>query len=108
MNYSQNIKFCYLYRDAGNYKNYGEIIFAGHDTIDIKELENLIRLRLIDHLWFYAKNWGIQELYFDKYDGDLDHGFHEFESVLYTNECFNSELSILDFHRLIKESNWKY
>jgi hypothetical protein len=47
-------------------------------------------------------------IYFKKYDNDLDHGFHEFESLTDTDENANSELSILHFHRLIKESNWKY
>jgi len=103
-----NIKFSYLYRDGGKYKNYGNIIFDNHGRIHINELKMIIQSKLIDHHSFYAKCWGIKELYFKKYDNDLDHGFHEFESLTDTDENANSELSILHFHRLIKESNWKY
>ena len=42
-----NIKFSYLYRDAGNYKNYGEVIFANPDEMPIEEVEILIKSKLI-------------------------------------------------------------
>lgn len=81
-----NIKFSYLYRDAGNFKNYGQVIFANPNNLSLEQVMELIKAKLIDGQWFYAKEWGLPDLHFDKWDEELDHGFHEFEGVEFTNE----------------------
>jgi hypothetical protein len=37
-----NIKFNYLYRDGGNYKNYSSVIFRNPTNTDLAELEALM------------------------------------------------------------------
>ncbi len=89
-----NIKFSYLYRDAGNYKNYGSVIFANPNNLSLEHLLELIRPKLIDGTWFHAKEWGLPDLHFDRWDEELDHGFHEFEGVEFTEEEVNSLYSL--------------
>jgi len=43
-----NIRFEYLYRDAGNFKNWGEIIFSNKNNYDADYLEKQVRAVLID------------------------------------------------------------
>lgn len=97
-----NIKFSYLYRDAGNYKIYGEVIFSNPECLSIEELQQLIISKLIDKQWFYAKDWNLPNLHFYKLDEDMDHGFHEFEGLSYTEQEFNASFSLSHFCRLIK------
>ena len=91
-----NIKFSYLYRDAGNYKNYGSAIFANPDNINPFELETLIRPKLDCGLWFYHHQWQLPDLHTGTWDNELDHPWHEFESVEQTGEAPNAEVSISD------------
>ena len=101
-----NIKFSYLYRDAGNYKAFGEVIFENPEGIAIEELEQLIRSKLIDAQWFYAREWTLPDLHFEKWDDDLDHGFHEFEGLTYTAEAANIDLTLSNFRELVKNTSW--
>jgi len=98
-----NIKFSYLYRDSGNYKNFKELIFANPIGLSILDLEKLIKSKLIDGMWFYAKDWGLPELHFEDWDDDLDHGFHEFESLFYCEELENSPISLEIFYKMVNE-----
>jgi hypothetical protein len=41
-----NIRFAYMYRDAGNYKQHGEIIFSNKNQLVLDEVEKQIRLFL--------------------------------------------------------------
>jgi hypothetical protein len=97
-----NIQFNYLYRDAGNYKKYDSVIFANPDNIELSELETLIRSKLIDHEWFYVDQWKVPDLHFGTWDNELDHTFHEFESIEYTEEAANTEIALAEFMGLIK------
>lgn len=92
-----NIKFSYLYRDAGNYKNYGHVIFANPNNFSLEQVMELIKPKLIDGQWFYTKEWGLPDLYFDRWDQELDHGFHEFEGVEFTDEKADSLYSLATF-----------
>jgi hypothetical protein len=57
-----NIKFSYLYRDSGNYKNYRSIIFENPAGIALSTLNEAIQSKLIDGTWFYAAEWGLPDL----------------------------------------------
>jgi len=85
-----NIKFSYFYRDAGNYKQFGYIIFSDPDDVDIVQLEILIRNKLIDETWFYADQWHLPDLHFDGWNNQLDNTFHEFDCINYTDEATNT------------------
>ena len=91
-----NIKFSYLYRDAGNYKNYNNIIFSNPNNISVDQLENSIRNSLIEGLWFDAINWRIPNLQFKEYEWNIefDHCWHEFDLLKETTEKPTSEMTI--------------
>ncbi|MEO7211667.1 hypothetical protein [Mucilaginibacter sp.] len=91
-----NIKFNYLYRDAGNYKNYGSVVFANPDNISLLDLEIFIRANLIEEQWFYNHLWHVPDLHFGTWDNELDHTYHEFESIEYTDEPVNAGFLKID------------
>lgn len=97
-----NIKFNYLYRDGANYKKYGFVIFENPHSISIDYLHNLIKSKLISETWFYVDQWKLPDLHFGTWDNQIDHTFHEFESVEYTSEAANTELTLKEFISLIK------
>jgi hypothetical protein len=82
-----NIKFNYLYRDAGNYKTHGYVVFTNPEGVSLQQMEERIRAKLIDGIWFYAHKWPVPDLHSQKWDDELDHTFHEFEGLEYTNQA---------------------
>ena len=80
-----NIKFNYLYRDAGNYKQFGNIILSNPNNISIDLVTDIIRKNLIDGEFFEAGKWGVPSLFFDTKNED-DHEWHEFENIEITQE----------------------
>jgi hypothetical protein len=92
-----NIKFSYLYRDGGNYKNYGYVVFANPDNLDLVEIRRIIHAKLIDQTWFYAHEWKVPDLNFDKWNIELDVTWHEFECIEYTNQEVDSLRDIQEF-----------
>lgn len=104
----QNVKFLYLYRDAGNNKQYNEVVFSNESGMSIDHLRTTIENNLIEGQWFVAKDLGLQDMFFKEYgwDPDLDHNWHEFEDVEMTEEATTSEEDIADF--LATLSSQKY
>lgn len=92
-----NIKFNYLYRDGGNYKIHGSEFFTNSGNLSVDEIERIVKEALIDGEFFDPKKWDIQLLKFDNWDSELDHFWHEFESVELTSEQSTSDNSIADF-----------
>lgn len=94
---NNNIKFNYLYRDAGNYKEFGEITFTNKDSKSLEEIEFVIRKNLIEGEFFIPEKWNVPRLSFENYSPELDHEYHEFESLEVTNEnpTENSDISSL-------------
>lgn len=76
-----NIRFSYLYRDAGNFKNFGEVIFSNPENVPLNILISKAKLALLDELYFDATSVGVPDLFFDDYDEELDHDWHEFERL---------------------------
>ena len=101
-----NIKFSYLYRDSANNKNFNAIIFDNSANMDVEELEALIRAKLIDGLWFYVNEWQLPDLHFRNYDDRLDHAWHEFESVEYSEEELNVPLNLAELIAKIEKTYW--
>lgn len=81
-----NIRFEYLYRCAGNYKNWGEVVFRNSAGESAESLETRLQDGLIDGEFFVAEQVGLPTLYFDEVDSELDHGWHEFSSLRETDE----------------------
>lgn len=74
----KNTKFYYMYRDAANYKQFGEIVFSGKFTPRDKEL---ILQNLLDSENFIPGDVGIPSLCneFGDIDPTLDHPRHELD-----------------------------
>lgn len=83
-----NIKLNYLYRDAGNYKTYGFIIFGNPNGLNTKIIENKLREHFVDADCFDPSKLNIPPLKHanSKYDSELDHSWNEFESLEETDE----------------------
>lgn len=75
-----NISFEYLYRDSGNFKNWGEVIFSNNNNYDTISLEKQVREVLIDKEFFIANKVAVPNLKFQEYIESLDHDWHEFYS----------------------------
>lgn len=87
-----NIRVEYLYRDAGNNKNWGDVVFSNKADIGVEELEYQIRELLIDGEFFVAEKAGLPNLYFPDRDDELDHGWHQFHSLGITDDEVSDEL----------------
>jgi hypothetical protein len=91
-----NIRFLYLYRDAGNYKQHGEAIFGNKDALPIGEIGKQIRSFLHDGEFFIARQVHIEERFFDAPNDD-DHPWHEFVSVTLTIDPVFDRWDIAEF-----------
>ena len=87
-----NIRFEYLYRDAGNFKNWGELVFSNPHNINVNLLKTMVENVLINQAYFVAFKADVPDLYFKEYNDQLDHGWHEFHAVAQTEEVTNDPL----------------
>jgi hypothetical protein len=88
-----NVKFRYLYRDAGNYKKRGRVIFSNREGLNIDlATKKLLQVFLPDGL-FIARQARVPEvfLYRDGKFTDDDHCYHEFDALEPTDEAANDE-----------------
>ena len=83
---NHNIKFNYLYRDAGNYKIFGDLIFTNQKSTSLEIIDTAIRNNLIEGEYFIPEKWNIPRLNLGAYSLELDHDYHEFESLEETND----------------------
>lgn len=81
----QNVKFNYLYRDASNYKSWGEVIFANPDNLPLNEIEKRLKQAFDQEIFFVADQISIDELFFEEITDD-DHCYHEFYSIEFTEK----------------------
>lgn len=87
-----NVKFEYLYRDAGNFKSWGEVVFANPNGLAIDVIGSMAEKALIDEtffpdiLHFDASKAGVPDRRFDKYIPDLDHDWHEVSAFMLTDD----------------------
>lgn len=99
-----NVCLNYLYRDAGNYKNWGEVIFTNKTDMDLNLLELKIRNVLIESEFFIAEMVNLKILKFPIHSKELDHDWHEFYSVEHTEEAINDKKKrdVIDFIEHLK------
>ena len=97
-----NIQFSYLYRDAGNYKLYGQVVFGNPENIALEEIRNIINAHLIDGEFFEAKKWRVPELKFEDYLPEVDHSWYEFEDVELTSIENSDNRTIAEFIKEIQ------
>ena len=82
---TNNIRFVYMYRDASNYKQHGEVILPNETQRTVEEVDTQIRSLLSDGLFFIARQVQVEERFFDVVSED-DHPWHEFVSVEATTD----------------------
>lgn len=84
----QNIKFTYLYRDAGNYKQWAEIVFSNPDGLPLAEVDHSLRKAFFENDLFIAGQIRLPEIFpFTRGSATSDdHCFHEFNGVELTEE----------------------
>lgn len=101
-----SIRFCYLYRDGTNYKNFNEIIFSNPNSRSLQEIEKAIKENLIDGKWFYCSEWKIPDMHFKEfgYDPEIDVDWHEFETVEETTDLITEENSIEELLLLVNQT----
>ena len=75
-----NVCFEYLYRDAGNFKNWGKIIFSNRKGHSAHYLKQQARKVLIDGEFFVADKANVPNLQFEEHITTLDHDWYEFYS----------------------------
>ena len=80
-----NVRFVYMYRDASNYKQHGEVILPNETQRTVEEVDTQIRSVLSDGLFFIARQVQIEERFFDVVSED-DHPWHEYVSVEATTD----------------------
>lgn len=81
-----NVRFYYLYRDAGNYKQFGHEVFTNETDLSICDIHRKILDCLIDKTWFYSDVWDLKDLHVFKWDNELDHTWHEYSNIESTEE----------------------
>lgn len=94
---NHNIKFNYLYRDAGNYKLFDSLIFTNKDSLSLEYIELAIRKNLIEAMYFVPEKWNVPILNFEDYLPALDHDYHEFESIELTDDNPSNKCDISEF-----------
>lgn len=67
----------YLYRDAANYKLFGEAEIKNPQNLDSKAFEECMRSMIIDKLYFIPEKFDVPCLRFSDYDPTLDHDYCE-------------------------------
>ncbi len=97
-----NIKFNYLYRDGGNYKNYGSVVLANSTGLGLAELSAFIRSKLIDQTWFYAADAGIPDLTPNTFNPETDPTWYEFENIEFADDAVDAKIDVLDLVELLR------
>ena len=102
-----NIKFNYLYRDYGNYKTYGFVIFSNPDRLIINVVEDKLEKLLIDSEFFHSSDFNIPFLKHPEfeYDPQLDHSWNEFISLEETNDDATDNRTINEFIKVLDCTN---
>lgn len=83
-----NVKLNYLYRDADNFKWWGEVVFENHSMLDLEELRARLGRLLDFEILFIADQIRIPELfpYNTEPPTESDHCFHELDRLDSTDE----------------------
>ena len=97
-----NIKFEYIYRDAANYKQFGQIVLHNRARTEIQELTERLRQYLIDSEFFESQRIDVPKLEVHKFDAELDHGWYEFDCFSNTTEALDRNIDVIDFIKFFK------
>ena len=78
-----NIKFNYLYRDAGNYKKWTDVVFSNPDRLTLEAAAKALKDAFLEDGLFIAHQVRVPEVFlFSRGNATSDdHCFHEFSAV---------------------------
>jgi len=95
-----NTQISYMYRDGANYKFPGAVVLEGPVT------EEQIRPHLHEGLYFIPGDVRFPSLHptHCEFDGDIDHPWHELDSVEQTEAKPTVDLTAEEFLRLLREA----
>ncbi|MBN8474641.1 hypothetical protein [Sulfuritalea sp.] len=82
-----NIVFEYLYRDAGNYKNWESVVFSNPRAHDIDTVRASVRQAMSNAEFFDAPAARLPDLHFPVFCAELDVPLHEFFDVSDTDQA---------------------
>jgi|ERR1700690_198564 hypothetical protein len=83
-----NVEFSYLYRDGGNYKKFGRVVFSNPDQTACDAIETAFTDSVLEDGLFIADQVRVPEVFLFA-NGELsfdDHCYHEFDAVRTTEQ----------------------
>jgi hypothetical protein len=83
-----NVEFRYLYRDGGNYKKFGNVVFSNPEEISSSAIEEALTQVVLKDGLFIADQVRVPEVFLFA-NGQLsldDHCYHELGAVLTTDK----------------------
>jgi hypothetical protein len=83
-----NVEFSYLYREGGNYKKFGRVVFSNPDQIACTAIEKALTEAVLEDGLFIADQVRVPEVFLFA-NGELsfdDHCYHEFDAVRPTEQ----------------------
>jgi len=89
-----NIRFNYQYRDAGNYKKYGSVVFSNPNQLSVEVILEQLKDALIDQEYFIPQACKVPLIYNYSFDPELDHEWYEFDCLEETSESVTNERTI--------------
>jgi hypothetical protein len=92
-----NLKFEYLYRDAGNYKQFGCVVLKNPTQIRPDTAKDIIKPYLIDGEFFYPDKVQVPRLENYEFEPEMDHDWYEFVKFSTTNEKPTESVTVQDF-----------
>jgi hypothetical protein len=95
-----NVEFSYLYRDGGNCKNRGTVVFSNSGEISVGAAEGDLRQHFLEDGLFIASQIRVPEVFLfagGRFSSD-DHCYHEFDGIRSTTRSADDTL-----HRSIGE-----
>lgn len=85
-----NVRFEYLYRDAGNFKRWGEVVFSNAHNIGQETLDTISGAALpLDGIYFLPDQVGVPNLLLEERIECLDHDWHEIHAFELSDELPN-------------------
>jgi hypothetical protein len=83
-----NLEFTYLYRDGGNHKKWGRVVFSNPDRLNGNSIDERLRLAFLQDGLFVASQIRVPEIFLyagGEFSFD-DHCYHEFDGARPTHE----------------------
>ena len=99
---TMNVIFEYLYRDAGNFKRWGEVVFFNANNIGQDRLATISVAALpLDSIYFLPDQVGVPNLHSGDWIDNLDHDWHEIHSFELSDDLPN-DLQMRDVEQFIQ------